>query len=335
MKILITGSAGFIGAALTHTLLQRGDTVIGLDNHNDYYDQNMKEARVQRFIQHENYTHVRIDIANREEMAAVFNLHKPLRVVNLAAQAGVRHSIDNPYAYIDSNVVGFLNVLEECRRSRVEHLVYASSSSVYGANTKLPFAVDQSVGHPLNLYAATKRANELMAHAYSHLYRLPTTGLRFFTVYGPWGRPDMALFQFAKAILENRPINIFNYGHHKRDFTYIDDIVAGLTRVLDRPAVVDDNWDSDFPRPDSSSAPYRIYNIGNSNPIRLMDYVSALEGALGKTAIKNFLPVQPGDMFDTHADVSGLIEEFNYTPKTELVHGINEFSSWYRNFFKV
>ncbi len=334
MKILVTGSAGFIGAALTHALLQRGDTVVGIDNHNDYYDPALKDARIQRFIQHPNYTHIRMDIANRDDMARLFEAQKPTKVVNLAAQAGVRYSIYNPYSYIDSNIVGFANILEGCRQNKVEHLVYASSSSVYGANTSLPFSVQQQVDHPLSLYAASKKANELMAHSYSHLYQLPTTGLRFFTVYGPWGRPDMALFKFAKAILADEPINIFNHGKHRRDFTYIDDIVDGVIRVLDKPATMDQSWDSSNPDPSRSNAPYRIYNIGNSKPVDLMEYVLALESALGKSAIKNFLPIQPGDMPDTHADVSELVADFHYSPQTEVVIGIQQFADWYKAYFK-
>jgi UDP-glucuronate 4-epimerase len=334
MKILVTGSAGFIGAALTHALLQRGDTVVGIDNHNDYYDPALKDARIQRFIQHPNYTHIRMDIANRDDMARLFEAQKPTKVVNLAAQAGVRYSIDNPYSYIDSNIVGFANILEGCRQNKVEHLVYASSSSVYGANTSLPFSVQQQVDHPLSLYAASKKANELMAHSYSHLYQLPTTGLRFFTVYGPWGRPDMALFKFAKAILADEPINIFNHGKHRRDFTYIDDIVDGVIRVLDKPATMDQSWDSSNPDPSRSNAPYRIYNIGNSKPVDLMEYVLALESALGKSAIKTFLPIQPGDMPDTHADVSELVADFHYSPQTEVVIGIQQFADWYKAYFK-
>ena len=333
MKILVTGSAGFIGAALTHALLQRGDTVVGIDNHNDYYDPALKDARIQRFIQHPNYTHIRMDIANRDDMARLFEAQKPTKVVNLAAQAGVRYSIDNPYSYIDSNIVGFANILEGCRQNKVEHLVYASSSSVYGANTSLPFSVQQQVDHPLSLYAASKKANELMAHSYSHLYQLPTTGLRFFTVYGPWGRPDMALFKFAKAILADEPINIFNHGKHRRDFTYIDDIVDGVIRVLDKPATMDQSWDSSNPDPSRSNAPYRIYNIGNSKPVDLMEYVLALESALGKSAIKNFLPIQPGDMPDTHADVSELVADFRYSPQTEVLIGIQQFADWYKAYF--
>jgi len=334
MKILVTGSAGFIGAALTHALLLRGDTVVGIDNHNDYYDPALKQARIQRFIEHPNYTHIRMDIASRDEMARLFELQKPTRVVNLAAQAGVRYSIDNPYSYIESNIVGFANILEGCRQNEVEHLVYASSSSVYGANTNLPFSVQQQVDHPLSLYAASKKANELMAHSYSHLYQVPTTGLRFFTVYGPWGRPDMALFKFAKAMLADEPIDIFNYGKHRRDFTYIDDIVDGVIRVLDRPASVDPQWDSSNPDPSRSNAPYRIYNIGNSKPVDLMEYVLALETALGKRGIKNFLPIQPGDMPDTHADVSELVSDFYYSPQTEVSNGIQQFADWYKAYFK-
>ena len=300
---LVTGSAGFIGSALTLRLLERGDTVIGIDNHNDYYDPRIKEARLARHANHANYTHLRIDLADRSAIESAFARYKPQRVVNLAAQAGVRYSIDNPLAYIDSNIVGFAHILEGCRHHGVEHLVYASSSSVYGANTAMPFSTHQNVDHPLSLYAASKKTNELMAHTYSHLYDLPTTGLRFFTVYGPWGRPDMALFKFTKAILAGEPIQVFNYGKHRRDFTYVDDIIEGVIRTLDRPAPINPNWDSKLPEPGTSLAPWRVYNIGNSSPVELMDYIGALEKALGKTAIKELLPLQPGDLPETYANV--------------------------------
>ena len=312
MKILVTGSSGFIGAALTMRLLERGDVVIGLDNHNNYYDPALKEARVSRFINHSNYTHLRLDLADREGVRQAFETHQPKKVVNLAAQAGVRYSLENPLAYIDSNILGFAHVLEGCRAQKVEHLVYASTSSVYGANTELPFSVHQNVDHPLSLYAATKKSNELMAHSYSHLYGLPTTGLRFFTVYGPWGRPDMALFKFTQAIIKDESIKIFNHGKHRRDFTYIDDIVEGVIRVLD----------------------HRIYNIGNSQPIELMEYVAALENALGKVAQKEWLPIQPGDVPDTHADVSELIEQFDYFPATTVQEGVSKFVTWYKDYNK-
>lgn len=284
MKTLVTGSADFIGSALTLRLLARGDTVIGIDNHNDYYDPSIKEARLARFAGHANYTHLRIDLADRQAIGTAFKTYKPQRVVNLAAQAGVRYSIENPLAYINSNIVEFAHILEGCRHHKVEHLVYASSSSVYGANTSMPFSVHDNVDHPLSLYAASKKSNELMAHTYSHLYQLPTTGLRFFTVYGPWGRPDMALFKFTKAMLAGDPIEVFNHGRHRRDFTYIDDIVEGVIRVLDRPAPPNPNWNGDVPDPGTSKAPWRVYNIGNNSPVELMDYIAALESALGVKA---------------------------------------------------
>jgi len=333
---LVTGSAGFIGSALTLRLLERGDTVIGIDNHNDYYDPAIKEARLARHANHHpRYTHLRIDLADRQAIEAAFATYKPQRVVNLAAQAGVRYSMENPLAYIDSNIVGFAHILEGCRHHGVEHLVYASSSSVYGANTAMPFSVHQNVDHPLSLYAASKKANELMAHTYSHLYGLPTTGLRFFTVYGPWGRPDMALFKFTKAMLAGEPIQVFNYGKHRRDFTYVDDIVEGIIRTLDRPARVNSLWDGNLPDPGTSLAPWRVYNIGNSQPVELMDYISALEKALGVIAVKELLPLQPGDVPDTYADVSDLAEQFHYQPKTTVKDGIQRFVDWYRNYYKV
>ena len=315
-------------------LLNRGDSVIGVDNHNDYYDPAIKEARLALFIEHPKYTHIRMDIADRESIEQCFNRHKPQRVVNLAAQAGVRYSIENPYAYIQSNIVGFTHILECCRHNDVEHLVYASSSSVYGSNTKMPFSVNDNVDHPLSLYAASKKSNELMAHTYSHLYGLSTTGLRFFTVYGPWGRPDMALFKFTEAILSGKSIDVFNHGKHRRDFTYIDDNVEGILRVLDSPALANSNWNN-APDPSSSSAPWRIYNIGNNKPVDLMEYISALEKALGKTAKKNFLPLQPGDVPDTYADVDDLVEHFQYKPSTQVEEGIQHFVNWYRNYFSV
>jgi UDP-glucuronate 4-epimerase len=335
MKILVTGAAGFIGSALTLRLLTRGDTVIGIDNHNNYYDPLLKEARVARHASHSEYTHLRIDLADRQAIEATFATHKPQRAVNLAAQAGVRYSIDNPLAYINSNIVGFANILEGCRNHDVEHLVYASSSSVYGANTAMPFSIHHNVDHPLSLYAATKKANELMAHTYSHLYGLSTTGLRFFTVYGPWGRPDMALFKFTKAILADEPIQVYNYGKHRRDFTYIDDIVEGIIRVIDRPAQGNPAWQGNQPDPGSSAAPWRVYNIGNSQPVELMHYIEALEKALGKTAAKQMLPLQVGDVPDTYADVSDLVEQFNYKPMTTVEDGIGRFVDWYREYFRV
>ena len=335
MKVLVTGSAGFIGSALSIRLLERGDQVIGIDNHNDYYDPALKEARLARHANHKNYTHLRIDLADRVAIEQVFDEHKPQGVINLAAQAGVRYSIENPLAYVDSNIVGFAHILEGCRHNKVGHLVYASSSSVYGANTTMPFSVHDNVDHPLSLYAASKKANELMAHTYSHLYGLPTTGLRFFTVYGPWGRPDMALFKFTKAILSGESIPVFNYGKHRRDFTYIDDIVEGVIRVLDQPAAPNPNWSGDQPDSGTSKAPWRIYNIGNNNPVDLMDFIEALEKALGKTAKKNFLPLQPGDVSDTYAYVKDLVDQFDYKPSTTIEEGITNFISWYRKYYKT
>jgi UDP-glucuronate 4-epimerase len=335
MKILVTGSAGFIGAALVLRLLERGETVIGIDNHNAYYEPELKEARIARFINNPLYSHLRLDISDRDSVNRAFDQYRPQRVVNLAAQAGVRYSLENPAAYIDSNVVGFANILEACRTNQIEHLVYASSSSVYGANTKLPFSVDQNADHPLSLYAATKKSNELMAHSYSHLYRLPTTGLRFFTVYGPWGRPDMALFKFTNAILANEPIKIFNYGKHKRDFTYINDVVDVLIRVIDRPATCQVNWSGEQLDSAGSRAPYRIYNVGNNRPTELMDYISALEVALGVSAKKELLPMQAGDIPDTDADVTALINEFQYAPKTNVLTGVSKFVEWYRAYYRI
>ena len=335
MKILVTGAAGFIGSALVLRLLARGDHVIGIDNHNNYYDPAIKEARLARHANHPNYTHIRADLADRQAMNDAFALHKPQRVVNLAAQAGVRYSIENPMAYIDSNIVGFAHILEGCRHHGVEHLVYASSSSVYGANTAMPFSIHQNVDHPLSLYAASKKTNELMAHTYSNLYGLPTTGLRFFTVYGPWGRPDMALFKFTKAILAGEPIQVFNFGKHRRDFTYIDDIVEGVIRVLDRPAMANPAWNGDQPDPATSKAPWRVYNIGNNCPVELMDYIAALEEALGRKAEMEMLPLQAGDVPDTYADVDDLVQQFGYKPATQVNVGIKRFVAWYREYFKV
>lgn len=333
MKVLVTGAAGFIGSALSIRLLDRDDEVIGIDNHNDYYDPALKEARLARHIDHKNYTHIRTNLEDREGMARLFKDHKPQRVVNLAAQAGVRYSLENPLAYIDTNLVGFGHILEGCRHNEVEHLVYASSSSVYGGNTKMPFSVHDNVNHPVSLYAATKKANELMAHTYSHLYRLPTTGLRFFTVYGPWDRPDMALQKFAQAITHDRPIQLFNDGNHRRDFTYIDDIVTGIVHVLEKPAEPNPQWSSDKPDSGTSSAPWRVYNIGNNNPIELRDYVQALENALGKTAEKQLLPLQPGDVPDTYADVDDLVRDFDYKPSTSIEEGIAKFAEWFVNYY--
>ena len=333
MKILVTGTAGFIGNHLALQLLERGDEVIGVDNLNDYYDVNLKLARLQRIEDHDNYVHSKVDIADREAMAELFSRHQPQRVVNLAAQAGVRYSLINPHAYIESNIVGFTNILEGCRHNQVEHLVYASSSSVYGANEAMPFSVHDNVDHPLSLYAASKKANELMAHTYSHLYQLATTGLRFFTVYGPWGRPDMALFLFTRAILEGKPIKVFNYGNHRRDFTYIDDIVEGVIRTLDNPAQVNPEWSGKSPDPGTSKAPWRVYNIGNQQPVELMKYITILEEKLGKTAQKELLPLQPGDVPDTYANVDALIEDVGYQPGTPIETGIENFVQWYRSFY--
>ncbi len=333
IKCLITGAAGFIGSALSLRLLERGDTVIGIDNHNDYYDPAIKEARLARHADHPNYTHLRIDLGDRQAMEDCFAAHQPNRVVNLAAQAGVRYSIENPLAYIDSNIVGFTHILEGCRHHGVEHLVYASSSSVYGANTTMPFSVHHNVDHPLSLYAASKKSNELMAHTYSHLFNLPTTGLRFFTVYGPWGRPDMALFKFTKAILAGEKIPVFNYGRHRRDFTYVDDIVEGVIRVLDRPAPPNPDWSSAQPDSATSRAPWRVYNIGNNQPVELMDYIATLEKALGRKADMDMLPLQPGDVPDTYADVTDLVEQFHYKPATQVEQGVANFVAWYREYF--
>ena len=335
MKVLVTGSAGFIGSALALRLLERGNVVIGIDNHNDYYDPAIKEARLARFDKNPNYTHLRIDLADRPAIEDCFATHKPERVVNLAAQAGVRYSIDNPLAYINSNIVGFAHILEGCRHHGVEHLVYASSSSVYGANTTMPFSIHQNVDHPLSLYAASKKSNELMAHTYSHLYKLPTTGLRFFTVYGPWGRPDMALFKFTKAIIAGEPIQVFNYGKHRRDFTYVDDIVEGVIRILDRPAPNNPQWSGAQPDPGTSPAPWRVYNIGNNSPVELMDYIAAIEKALGIKAQVQYLPLQDGDVPNTYADVDDLVAQFNYKPSTPVEAGIARFVDWYRVYVKV
>ncbi|WP_295588291.1 NAD-dependent epimerase [uncultured Lamprocystis sp.] len=335
MKVLITGSAGFIGSNLALRLLERGDQVIGVDNLNDYYDVALKEARLARTLDHPAYTDLRIDIEDSALMREVFATHRPERVVNLAAQAGVRYSIENPMAYVATNLVGFANVLEGCRHTGVEHLVYASSSSVYGANTKMPFSVRHNVDHPVSLYAASKKANELMAHTYSHLYGLPTTGLRFFTVYGPWGRPDMALFKFTRAIIAGEPIDVFNYGKHRRDFTYIDDIVEGVIRVLDRVPQGNPEWSGEAPDAASSRAPFRLYNIGNNNPVELMEYIALLEQSLGLKAELNLLPLQPGDVPDTYADVSELVRDTGYHPNTSVADGVARFVAWYRDFYQV
>lgn len=336
MKVLVTGAAGFIGFHVTKELLSRGDTVIGIDNINDYYDVKLKEGRLDNLANHslsENFTFLKMDIANRDEVEALFIASAFDKVVHLAAQAGVRYSIENPHAYVDSNLIGFMNILEGCRHNNVIHLVYASSSSVYGSNESTPFAVTDNVDHPVSLYAASKKANELMAHTYSHLYQLPTTGLRFFTVYGPWGRPDMALFKFTEAILNEKPIQVFNYGNHHRDFTYIDDIVNGVILTLDRVAEGNTTWDGKNPDPSSSKAPWRIYNIGAHNPVNLLKFIETLEEALDKPAIKELLPMQPGDVPDTYADVSALTCDTGYQPKTDLVDGVRNFVNWYRTFY--
>src|SRR5450631_912974 len=334
MKLLVTGVAGFIGSATAQRLLDRGDEVVGLDNLNEYYDVTLKHARLAKLQAQPAFRFVLADLADREAVAALFAQERFERVVHLGAQAGVRYSLKDPHSYIQSNVVGMLNVLEGCRHNAVEHLVYASSSSVYGASSKLPYSVHEPASHPVSLYAATKRANELMAHSYSSIFRLPTTGLRFFTVYGPWGRPDMALFLFARAILEGRPIEVFNHGHHKRDFTYIDDIVEGVVRVLDRIPQPDLQWDSRHPTPGSSSAPYRLYNIGSNRPVELMRYIEILEDCLGRKAEKIMLPKQPGDVADTFADVRELIADVGYLPDTPIDRGVRSFVEWYLDYYQ-
>ena len=333
MRILVTGSAGFVGSALTERLLTRGDTVLGFDNHNDYYDPALKDARLARFADHPAYTHRREDLADQAAVNRAFVDFAPERVVHLAAQAGVRYSLTHPHAYVQSNLVGFVNILEACRQHRVGHLVYASSSSVYGANRKMPFAVEDAVDHPVSLYAATKKSNELMAHTYSHLFGLPTTGLRFFTVYGPWGRPDMSPFLFASRILRGEPIDVYNHGDHSRDFTYIDDIVEGVIRTLDHPATADPAYDPVAPNPGTSAAPYRVYNIGNDEPVQLLDFIATLEKHLGRSVAKNLLPMQPGDVPDTWADVSALRRDVDYAPSTSIDEGLRKFAAWYRDFY--
>ena len=334
MNIIVTGSVGFVGFSLSIALLKRGNSVIGVDNHNDYYDPKLKDARLERLKKYSNYQHYKVDLSDRQDLEEIFKNHKIQKVVNLAAQAGVRYSMQNPLAYIKSNIVGFAHILENCRQYKVEHLVYASTSSVYGANTQMPFSEHDSVNHPLSVYAASKKSNELMAHTYSYLYQLPTTGLRFFTVYGPWGRPDMALFKFTKNILEEKPIDVFNNGKHTRDFTYIDDIVESAIKILDNPATSNINWNSNKPDPASSKAPWRVYNIGSNRPVQLMDYIDALEKALGKKAQINLLPLQPGDVPDTHANVDNLKEKFNYKPSTSVIEGVSKFVEWYKNYYQ-
>jgi UDP-glucuronate 4-epimerase len=329
MHILVTGAAGFIGYHLSEKLLARGDTVTGVDNLNDYYAVSLKEARLNRLRTQPAFSFIKADLQDRTAIEALFAQNSFDAVINLAAQAGVRYSLENPHAYIDSNIVGFNNILECCRHHKIGHLVYASSSSVYGMNGSMPFSVHDNVDHPISLYAATKKANELMAHTYSHLYNIPTTGLRFFTVYGPWGRPDMALFLFTKAILDGKPIKVFNNGNMQRDFTYIDDIVEGIIRVTDQPAVPNPAWDSTSPDPGTSTAPYRLYNIGNNNPVPLMDFIGAIEKAIGKTAEKELLPMQPGDVAATYADIDALVDAVDYHPRTPVQEGINNFIAWY------
>jgi UDP-glucuronate 4-epimerase len=335
MNILITGVAGFIGSALALRLLERGDSVYGIDNMNNYYDVHLKEARLKRTIDHHKFRFEKLDIINRKGMAELFHKEKFDAVMHLAAQAGVRYSITNPEAYVDANLVGFGNILEGCRQSGVKHLVFASSSSVYGANTKLPFSEHDNVDHPVSLYAATKKANELMAHTYSHLYGLPTTGLRFFTVYGPWGRPDMALFKFTRAILRGEPIEVYNHGRMQRDFTYIDDIAEGVIRVADRVPAGDPDWTGERPDPGTSRSPYRIYNIGNHQPVELMDLIAELERCLGREAEKLLLPMQPGDVPATFADVEDLVRDTGFRPATPIQDGVREFVRWYREYYKV
>ena len=335
MRVLVTGAAGFIGYHVSERLLARGDEVVGLDNLNAYYDPALKQARLDRLNARRGFRFARVDLADRAAMEALFEGANFARVVHLGAQAGVRYSVENPHSYADSNLTGTLNVLEGCRHHRVEHLVFASTSSVYGANTAMPFSVHQNVDHPLSFYAATKKANELMAHTYASLYGLPVTGLRFFTVYGPWGRPDMALFQFTRNILAGKPIDVFNYGRHRRDFTYVDDIVGGVVAALDHVASPDPAWDGRSPDPATSAAPYRIYNIGNHNPVALMDFIAAIEKATGREAIKTFLPMQPGDVLDTNADVGDLIRDVGFAPNTPIEEGMRRFVDWYRGYYGV
>ncbi|RJS95380.1 NAD-dependent epimerase [Salinisphaera sp. Q1T1-3] len=334
MSILVTGSAGFIGFHVAKRLLAAGETVVGVDNYDPYYDVALKHARVNQLLEYNDFTQVELDISDRDGMRELFETHRFDRVVHLAAQAGVRHSIDHPHDYVDANVTGTLNVLEGCRHTKAAHLVYASTSSVYGASTDMPFDPSGDADHPLAIYAATKRATELMAHSYAHLHRLPTTGLRFFTVYGPWGRPDMALFLFTKKMLAGESIPVFNHGHHRRDFTYVDDIVEGIVRILYQPATPDAAWNSDVPQPDSSPAPWRVYNIGNGNPVPLMDYIEELEKCLDVTADKEMLPMQPGDVEATHASVDGLFNAVDYRPQTSVAEGVEKFVDWYLDYYK-
>jgi UDP-glucuronate 4-epimerase len=333
MRLLVTGAAGFIGSTLTKRLLARSDTVIGIDNLNNYYDVNLKLARLNHFKDHPQFTFIKMDVADRIAMEELFKKHNVDVVVHLAAQAGVRYSLQNPHAYIEANIVGFCNILEGCRHAKIKHLVFASSSSVYGANTLQPFSEQHTVDHPVALYAATKKANELMAHSYASLYQLPCTGLRFFTVYGPWGRPDMALFKFTKNILTGETIDVYNNGNMIRDFTYVDDIVEGIIRVIDKPATANPNWSGKHPDPATSYAPYRIYNIGNNAPVKLEEFISAIEQALGKKAIKNYMSLQAGDVPSTYADVSALMNDFNFRPSTSITDGVYKFVTWYRNYY--
>tara|TARA_X000000950_G_C13917284_1_gene661633 strand:- start:3745 stop:4749 length:1005 start_codon:yes stop_codon:yes gene_type:complete len=333
--ILVTGSAGFIGSHVCIKLLENGHSVIGVDNLNDYYDVSIKKARLKRFLNNSNYKHFKIDISNKLMLSKIFSKYEIKRVINLAAQAGVRYSIENPEAYIKSNIEGFMNILENCRHNRVEHLVYASTSSVYGANTSMPFSENNSANHQLSIYAATKKSNEIMAHTYSHLYNIPTTGLRFFTVYGPWGRPDMALFKFTKSIINNEPIEVFNNGNHTRDFTYIDDITEGIIKILSKIPEPNSEWTSSDPDPASSNCPWRIYNIGNNNPVQLLEYIDALQKALNKKAKKNFLPLQLGDVPNTFANIDNLKNQVNFHPSTSVQDGISNFVKWYKQYYKI
>ena len=335
MKFLVTGAAGFIGFHTSQHLLERGDTVVGIDNLNDYYDPELKKSRLERLISNKKFSFHKVDITDKHSIGNIFKLESPQNIIHLAAQAGVRYSIENPYAYIDSNVTGFMNILEACRHNSVRHLVFASSSSVYGANTNMPFNASDGIGHPISLYGATKKTNELMAHAYSHLYGIPVSGLRFFTVYGPWGRPDMALFIFTKKIIDGEAIDIFNNGEHKRDFTYIDDITEGIVRVADNTATPNPKWNSNKPDPATSKSPYCLYNIGNNSPVKLMRFIELIEKNLGKKSVKNFLPLQPGDVSETYANIDSLKNAINYSPKTSVEIGIENFINWYKDYYKV
>ena len=334
MKLIITGSAGFIGYSLSKRLLDRGENIIGVDNHNNYYEPKLKESRFNKLNEYKNYSHYRVDLTDQKALEQIFKKHEPEIVVNLAAQAGVRYSIENPSSYIKSNILGFSNILENCRHYNIKSLIYANSSSVYGANTKMPFSENDSVNHPLSIYAASKKSNELMAHSYSYLFGLPTTGLRFFTVYGPWGRPDMALFKFTKLILQEKPIQVFNHGQHTRDFTYIDDIIDGIIKTIDNPAKENLNWNSNFPDPATSKAPWSIYNIGNNKPIQLLDYIKALEITLNKKAKINFLPLQPGDVLNTSADMKKFMKELDYQASININEGVEKFVRWYLDYYK-